>query len=314
MYSYKQQLAKIGYHPQDVVQYSKFFLAPRSFKMLNRSMDFPGKIWEDIPGVELDKDWTDEIQGCAAANNHWYLVSNKADSPRLLVFNGKSIVKSYNLSSVPKPSIPGFEFYHFGSILINGQSIYIDHWDGTTGGHIMEFRGDGLSNLSFVRWIPLGLVHGRVGMLAIDFEQQVVVTSGGEKDISKVYLHSLETGMYLEGKTLLLDPPIQDGCYAQGGFWSPNNHLYISSGQGGILDQAKGHQYIYSYSPLNGKLLNTIPVTTLEGRQELEGCCYADVTRGGKRVQIHAVLLENEPVAKDDIYIKSFTADQPEFI
>jgi len=313
MLSYRQQLAKIGYSPHDLVSYRSFFLAPNSLREAMRSMDFPGRFWEADPGTELDKDWTEEVQGCAFAHGRWFFVSNADGAPRLHVFDGQSgaKVKSWNLLSMPPANLPGFSMYHFGALAIQGDEIFIDHWC-DAGGQILVLHGDGAS-ASFSRWIPLENVNGRVGMIAIDFARRKVVTSGGELNIDRVHLHSLDTGRY-ENRTLMLSPPITDGCYAQGGFWSPNNHLYISSGQGGILDSARGYQYIYCYSPLNGKLMHQIGVRSAAGRQELEGCCYANVVRNGQAVYFHAVLLENELSAKDDIFLKSFSADRPELI
>ncbi|MFY0568727.1 hypothetical protein ACN28E_33575 [Archangium lansingense] len=315
MISYRQQLAKIGYSPKEFVSYRSFFLPPLSLREAMRSMDFPGKFWEAIPGTEQDKDWTDEIQGCAFAHGRWFYVSNNPMT--LHVFDGMSgkKVKSWKLTTVPPPDppLPGFSFNHMGAIIIEGNYIYIDHWCGAQGaaGQILVMEGNG-DTLNFVKWIPLENVNGRVGMIAINFARRMVITSGGELNIHRVYLHSLDTGKFAN-KTMELNPPITDKGYAQGGFWSPNNHLYISSGQGKIGDSSKGHQYIYSYSPLNGRLLNTLAVRSAAGRQELEGCCYAPVVREGQSVFIHVVLLENE-VAKDDIFLKSFTADQPDLI
>lgn len=315
MISFRQQLAKVGITAHQFVSYRSFFLAPPGLREALRSMDFPSHFWEAIPGKEQDKSWTEEIQGCAFAHNRWFYVSNAAGAPRLHVFDGPSgaKVQSWNIQNVPPPNppLPGFSFHHFGAILIDGDFIYIDHWC-DIGGQLMVFKGNG-ATLDFVKWIPLQNVNGRVGMVAINFAQRMVVTSGGEKNIQQVYLHSLDSGAYT-GKSLTLSPGISDGGYAQGGFWSPNNHLFISSGQGGIFDSAKEYQYIYCYSPLSGKRLGTIPVRSAAGRQELEGCSYAHVTREGQQVYFHAVLLENEATAKDDIFLKSFSADRPELI
>ncbi|MBD2039376.1 YncE family protein [Microcoleus sp. FACHB-672] len=314
MISYREQLAKIGYSTSQSVLYRDFFLAPSSLREIMRSMDFPNKFWEEIPGDELDQNWTNEVQGCAFAHNRWFFTSN-AEGKRLHVFDGPTgqKIKSWSLDNLPppEPPLPGFSIYHVGAIIINGNQIYIDHWC-DAGGQILVFEGDG-ATLNFSKWIPLKNPNGRVGMIAIDFTNRRVITSLGKINIDQVYLHDLDTGEFLN-KTLTLNPGITDGCYAQGGFLSPNNHLYISSGQGGILDSSKGYQYIYCYSLLNGKLMNSIPVRSAAGRQELQGCCYANITREGKNVFIHAVLLENEPGAKDDIFLKSFTADLPELI
>jgi hypothetical protein len=49
--------------------------------------------------------------------------------------------------------------------------------------------------------------------------------------------------------------------------------------------------------------------------QELEGICFANVTTsGGQGAQIHAVLLENELAALDDIFFKSFASSTPDLV
>ncbi len=316
MISYRQQLAKIGYQPNEFVSYRSFFLAPHSLRETLCSMDFPRDFSEVIPGDEIGEDWTEEVQGCAFAHGRWFLVSNRSGAPRLHVFEGldfpKVQVKSWDLRGVPppNPSLPGFQFNHFGAILISGDEIFIDHWYNNSG-QILVLQGDGAS-IYFSRWINLANPDGRVGMIAINFERRKIVTAGGGLNIDRVYLHSLDTGEY-EDKMLMLNPGIHDQCYAQGGFWSPNNHLYISSGEGHFLESAKGHQYIYCYSPLNGRLLNRIGVPSEEGSQELEGCSYAAVVRNGRQVYVHAVLLANR-IFTDNIFLKSFSADRPELI
>jgi hypothetical protein len=317
MLSYRAQLAKLGYGPAETVSYRSFFLAPASLRKTMRSMDFPTSFWEADPGDEWDEDWTEEVQGCAFAFNRWFFVSNRAGKPRLHVFDGSmNKVASWDLAAVPPPDpeLPGFEFYHFGAVLIEGNRIYIDHWCDAPERHgqILVLEGDG-SYVNFVRWITLQDQNGRVGMIALNVPRRRIVTAGGEKNIAQVYLHDLDSGDYA-GKTLALNPPITDGAYAQGGFWSPNNHLYISSGIGGLDMSSRAHQWIYCYSPLNGRLMGTVHVTTQWGKQELEGCSYADVIRNGQHVYFHAVLLENEEGSADDIYLKSFSADRPELI
>jgi hypothetical protein len=318
MISYRGQLTKIGVPAKSAVSYKgSFFLAGPSLRETLRSMDFPASFFEVIPGDELDKNWTEEVQGCAFAQGRWFFVSNASDEKRLYVFDGASgtKLKTWNLKGVPPAATPGFAFYHFGAIIIDGGFIYIDHWhENPASGQVLVLQGDGLS-INFSRWIPLtnvADVGGRVGMIAVTTKLQRIVTSGGKLNIDRVCLHSLVDGTYL--KQLKLDPPIKDDGFAQGGFWSPNNHLFISSGEGKFGESAKGHQHIYCYSPLNGKRLGDVQVTTKAGRQELEGCCYADVTRNSRKAYIHAVLLENEEGAKDDVYLKSFSADYPELI
>ena len=309
----RENLPKIGISPGTRFSYRDFWLPPLSFRALIRSMDAPGSWSEIVPGNELDKDWTEEVQGCAWGHGRWFFTS--ADPRRLYVFDGPTFteVKRWNLEAVPPAPRPGSS-PHFGHIILNGEEIYIDHFfqddtGGNAGGQVLVLTGDG-ATINYSHWILLDNVDGkRVCLLAINFDQQCLITSSGDLNISEVFLHRMD-GTFT-GRRMPLNPPITDGGYAQGGVWSSNNHLYISSGKRNI---GHDHQYIYCYSALNGVLLGIISVPALSGKQELEGICYAEVIRNGHPVQMHAVLLENEDFAKDDIFHKSFSADRPDLI
>lgn len=321
MISLRQNLKKIGIYPGTPIHYRDFWLPPQSIRTLIRSLDAPGSWTETNPGTELDKDWTEEIQGCAWGHGRWFYVSNAKDSPRLHVSDGATgkKVKSWKLDAVP-PAHPGFKFHHMGHIIINGEYIYIDHYFGDLWTQVLVLQGNG-ETISFDHWIQIipPEVGYRVGMIAINFEKQKIITCPSYPNGSfpypkpfepEVFLHNMD-GTYT-GKRMKLTPPQSDGCNIQGGIWSPNNHLYMASGR---RDSWYDYQYIYCYSPLNGHLLGTIAVPAFENKQELEGLCYADLIRKGKPVQIHVILLENEDVfSKDDIYHKSFSADKPDLI
>jgi hypothetical protein len=313
MLSYRESLSKIGIPREQRVSYSEFWLPPTSLRALIRSADVPDSWTETVPGHQIDKSWTDEIQGCAWGHGRWFFTSYHPS--RLYVFDGETNkkVRFWDLEKVPQAPRAGSE-PHFGHIILNGNEIYIDHFfqkvpEGMEGGgQVLVLTGDG-ETIAFSHWIKLDNVSGnRVGLLAINFERQYLITCTGDPNISEVFLHSID-GTFT-GRRMLLDPPISDNGYAQGGIWSPNNHLYISSGKSNI---GHDYQYIYCYSPLNGKLLGNIPVPAFSGSQELEGICYANVRRNGLPVQVHAVLLENE-LGDDDIFHKSFSADKPDLI
>jgi hypothetical protein len=49
--------------------------------------------------------------------------------------------------------------------------------------------------------------------------------------------------------------------------------------------------------------------------QELEGICFGNVIApNGRPAQIHAVLLENEDIALDDLFLKSFASSTPDLV
>jgi hypothetical protein len=161
--------------------------------------------------------------------------------------------------------------------------------------------------LSFSQWIVLEPVDGqRVGLVAVNPFDSTFLSAFGDGNIHQLFVHGMD-GKRIAGRALALSPPITDGRWVQGGAVSERGHVYISSGKNDTGD----HQNIYCYSLLNGRLLQTIPVLSEGGGQELEGICHAPLTRNGQSVQIHAVLLEQNKLSKDNIFFKSFASDQP---
>jgi hypothetical protein len=78
------------------------------------------------------------------------------------------------------------------------------------------------------------------------------------------------------------------------------------------------------YSALNGHQFGVIPVLAEQAEdddpadslsQELEGICFGNVIApNGRPAQIHAVLLENEDIALDDLFLKSFASSTPDLV
>lgn len=345
MISYRAQLAKIGEQTGVPVSYQSFGWRPTSLRQAMRAMDFPQEFHQatEKPG-QIDEGWTEEIQGVVwdGQQQHWIFSSNGSqpfkgitvgDSPKAVyVFNGHTkfedpdgafvialVLPSTLLIDAVIPVIPlppkAETIHHIGPMVIHNGQLFVDHWIDNTG-HLLVCDLSG--GISFNKWIELESPDGeRVNLVAINPWDDTIFTCHGGEKVDRLFLHDI-AGHPLLGKDsnpreLLLTPPIDDGGFVQGGAFSPNGHIYIPSGKR-QEELGRKHQFIYCYSALNGQLLNTIPVLAKDSGQELEGVCFADVLRDGHHVQLHAVLLDNITLAKDNIYLKSFAASEPELV
>ena len=243
---------------------------------------------------------------------------------------------------VPPPP-PYFKesWEHWGQLDFHDGRLYVAHFwtEGPLSGRksVVVFRDDA-GHLTLDSWIRIGEVQPSDGSGAFTPEFQAVnpwdgliYTSHGSENPGEFYLHHPYghpragewTGRVLRftgGKALLGRLEIPGGLVpldlpsnVQGACFSPNGHLYVSC-NARIADRYD-HMAIGVFSALNGHFLGVIPVLAKEGKQEMEGVCYANVNAGGGHTtQIHGVLLENETAAIDDIYVKGFSADPAELI
>jgi hypothetical protein len=201
-------------------------------------------------------------------------------------------------------------------MVIHNGLLFVEHWIENQGHLLVCELNNGA--ISFKEWIELESAEGkRVGLVGINPWDGTVFTCHGDEFISKLFLHGLD-GKLLKRKDgtireLPLTPPIDDNGFVQGGAFSPNGHIYIASGKR-QEKLGRAHQFIYCYSALNGHRLNTISVLAKDHGQELEGVCLAAIVRNGHAVQLHAVLLDNVTIAKDNIYFKSFAASEPDLV
>lgn len=301
MISYRNSLKKIGMTSGNV-SYKAFASYPMALRQAIKAMSIPRAI-KNVTEHHVDEDWTEECQGVAWDGRHWMFTSN--GSPKA-IYSFDNVDKpthpshSLNFDTIPVP--PSGKLYHIGAISYYKNKIYVDHFS-EHGGQDIAILTHSNGGFSFEAWIPLESVQDeRVGLVGINPWDGMFYTSFGHTKVDRLFIHDRD-GSYT-GRDMRLLPGIKNGGYVQGGVFTPNGHLYISSGKGDIGDR----QHIYCYSALNGKQLDIIEVLSLEGGQELEGICYADINRNNKRSQLHVILLENKWPAKDNIFFKSFAA------
>lgn len=330
--SYRKHLARIGIDSKSPVSYRGFASRPSSLRRAILSMEAPGlHDWSQVSSIFRDDYWTDEVQGVAWDGENWIFSTNanqskpKARDKSLYVFEGgkplgdgkwKSRLRYENVPH-PVPLTIG-TVDHWGQLCYHEGFVYVSHWwkgglkNGV--GNVVVFKdADGV--LSFDRWVELEKVTGKAGkkhnveFQAINPWDGLLYTCAGS-GVREFFMHD-QSGMYT-GKSLKLDPRWK-ALEVQGACFSPNGHLYVADDT--RLMGRPDYKAIWCYSALNGRRLGVVRVMAKEDKQELEGVCYADVGfAGGKSAQIHVVLLENEPVALDDFYFKSFSASRPEVV
>jgi hypothetical protein len=345
MVSYRASLSKIGVAASAYVSYRAFDSRPKSLRRAIRSMDAPtSQQWSQVADIFRDDYWTDEVQGVAWDGTHWIFSANaNQDKPdvedkAIYVFKGGDTLSDGNWVSrvkykdVPHP-ISGTKESddHWGQLTYFEGRVYVAHfWSGgqTDLANVVVFS-DINGVLHFEDWIeleqptsPTTQQTARAEFQAINPWDGMFYTCFGGGDIHEFFIHEREgpiAGKWT-GRAIALNIPVS---YVQGACFSPNGHLYIACNA--KLPGDPKYQTIWYYAALNGHRLGVIPVLAEESEdedpatdtlyQELEGTCFANVTvPNGKAAQIHAVLLENELVALDDIYVKSFAATVPELV
>jgi hypothetical protein len=332
MLSYRASLAKIGIPDAAHVSYRGFVSRPRTLRQTIASMDAPtSQEWPQVAETFRDDDWTDEVQGVAWDGSHWVFSANANqmkpghNDKAVYVFKGGDSLADNNWLSlkkykdVPHPMSGTTESDdHWGQLCSFGGYVYIAHfWAGgpNHGASVVVFANTN-GTLEFSKWIkleePTSPTDGRHQMAefqALNPWDGLFYTCFGSGDIHEFFIHDAHTGQWT-GRTLKLSTPVSQ---VQGACFSPNGHLYIATNA--KLPSDSRYQTIWYYSALNGHQFGVIPVLAEEDNQELEGICFANVTvPGGKSAQIHAVLLENQTVALDNIFFKSFGSAQPNLV
>ncbi|MGH9163817.1 MAG: hypothetical protein ACRD2X_28025 [Vicinamibacteraceae bacterium] len=335
MVSYRTGLAKVGITKTAAVSYRAFSSRPKSLRQAIRSMDAPTtQQWSQVSDTFRDDYWTDEVQGVACDGKHWIFSANANQSKvghndkAIYVFKrGRTLadgnwVSMVKYKNVPHP-VPGTTENddHWGQVTYFEGFVYVAHfWKDShpkDTANVIVFK-DTNGVLEFKEWIELEKPtssdgrHAKAEFQAINPWNGMFYTCFGSGEIRELFMHDRSSGTWT-GQTLELRPPVEK---VQGACFSPNGHLYIATND--TLPGDSRYQTIWYYSALNGHRFGAIPVLAEEGMpdQELEGNCYADVTvPGGKRAQIHVVLLEGGGVlGLDNIFFKSFASTRPDLV
>lgn len=350
MGSLKQKLPQIGIAPGVPVSYLHFPTRPKSLIRAIRSMDSPQN-WQQVSDIFRDDVWTDEVQGVAWDGANWIFSCNPpqgkpgTNHKGLYVFPGAQELGDGKWKStlayqdIPHP-LAGITDAdeHWGQLTFFNGMVFVSHFwvggpaDGQT--NVVVFIDSG-GFLQFSRWIKLGQVTppGEAPFYpefqGINPWDGLLYSCRGGLNPRAFYAHDPQTGAWIPGKVLnfrggenqayfVSQNPLQVTICdlpseVQGACFSPNGHLYVSCDVRLIANsQCKA---IACFSALDGYLMHVIPLLAEEDLQELEGMCFGSVSwPDGRSAQIHAILLDNHLIAKDNIFFKSFSADRPELV
>lgn len=303
---------------------------PPSLRQLMAATQNPGE-WRQVNEVSRDQVWTDEVQGVAHDGEHWIFCCNANQGKpgtrdkALYHFPNGSTLKDGGWShelvfwrDVPSPIAAKESNHHWGQpAFFNGQ-VFISHFwqdaDPVAGHHVVVLDNNGGAP-TLNRWIELlpitsGGRTDRPEFQAINpWDGQLYSSFGGGDLVSEFFIHDMADGKWT-GKSFKFQEPLP--CNIQGACFSGNGHLFVVVDQYYNYPPDDANKFIFCYSALNGKFLSSIAVLAELSYQELEGICVAHASwPDGRQAQVHAVLLENHDVAKDNLFFKSFCADVP---
>jgi len=306
------------------------------------SHEYLGSYPSNLQGV-----WTDEAQGLAHTNNHWFL-TNKAILWKVPVSSNLDtesfpigVEVAFLHQDLPDP------YDHFGDPDQYGGYIFIPveaPEDDPAAPIMAVYRASDLSYVGSAVLSGNARVARNAAWIAIREEQGRVLLHSSSSVVSatkpvfvyEVDLDLVATGRVSESLTALaplyLDTeniPIvverglerHEGVIdhlktTQGGAFTPYGDLYLSSNQGLFLfapdgsliesaensDQGSGFRYQFDHG---------IPVG-----EEPEGLDWWDLTHslGGPNApgiygQLHVILLDNDLLSADDVYLKHYEVD-----
>jgi outer membrane protein assembly factor BamB len=317
MISLRESLKKIDEpHPGKTIPVFPhgFQSFPRSLKKAMHAMNSPDiNKWTLINTATFENyQWTEECQGLTSDGESWFIVSNNEHHKGIykFTFDFRNLLGA---TEIPWPADHvGDPDYHNGKIYVPVESSSTPHvW-------ILDTN---LVNLGVLELDASSKQGTRMPWCAINPWDGYLYTS--------IFANSdPDKGDYgLADRLYVYDPnhnflfkkefPLVGWGAAlhnvQGGCFSNNGHIYISTGS------ISTRGYVHAYSALNGQYLGQcfVPSDWSPGEgEEMEGLAICHLTVGGKDVYVHAIVLDNDwmPGDQDDVYLKSFSVPRPDFL
>jgi len=244
-------------------------------------------------GKSENYDWTEECQGVTSDGQYWYFPSNNNSKRGIYKMGFK------NFSFVDFFPTDGYGD-HIGDIdYYNGwiyapfeptlqvlmitpdfQSSRMAHLQGADGGPPPQKE---------FPWCAINPWNSY--LYSSDFYDVAQINSYDPND-NFIYKGSLKLQVPLK--------EVQGGCFSQ------NGHLYLSS---------SSSNDIRGYSVLNGAYLGSAAIqvdTSWNVAEEVEGMTIFIGVFNGKPTQVHVILLDNDKPDPDDIFLKHYTVPSPE--
>lgn len=292
---------------------SGFATAPGSLRSAMNAMQDPRPaLWTVRAEENVDEDWTQNCQGVAHGDGHWYFSSNGSFFGAGLGGTPRAIFKVSHGNVVDELPVSDAAANHLGAMDFRDGALFaaLEGSPHSPHGSAVMVVDKGLT---FSQVHPLLAANGgpppqggSMPWCAVHPWNGLLYSSAFD-DVGTVHAYQPADGGFRQVPSedvRLQGEPLQR---VQGGCFSTNGHLYLASDV--HVDAA--HKAIQVFSALNGAYRGAIPVLAGMAHQELEGLCFAPMTIGGHDVQLHVVLLEQHTVSKDDIFFKHFAAPNP---
>lgn len=287
-------------------------------------------VQRDIPD-EVMTGWTQGTQGVASDGVFWYFSSNGSDNPGGTTLQG---VHRFEVATGNKAApfllegeFQGLRFAlptlgdkeeslgvpsgrcHFGGIDIqNGEILAAIETKNGVGMLRMDAASGALLGFTTLKGkkggdppqpdSPWCAVNPLNGLLYSSSFNRDAAASGAVHayDLAKELRHVPAADIHIDE----FPSRIQGGCF------SPDGHLFLSS------DEKSGQQRaIHVFSSLSGVRFGALIVTALEESQEMEGLCFLPLTQEGLLWTIHAVLLDAHDFPEDGVFFKHYARVAP---
>jgi hypothetical protein len=253
--------------------------------------------WSLVADQEIDNlEWTEECQGLVTDGSSWLVVSNNED------FRGIHRLSITFKTHLGKTALPSGAGNHPGAPSFDWATarIYVpvepkpNVW-------VLD------NQLRTIAVAPLGgkvaPPQGHMSWCAINPWNGLLYSSSFDK-VDCVYAYD-PANQFTHVSTLGLGGPALQAV--QGGCFSGNGHLYLTS---------DGSGRIHAYDAMDGTALGSVPVPYSPGGldgEELEGIGLGHLIHvNGRHSWVHVVVLDNDVTNKDDVYLKHFSVPNPE--
>ena len=253
--------------------------------------------WSLVDDQEIDnQEWTEECQGLASNGSSWFVASNNSD------FKGVHRLSLGLDAESGKIQLPAGAADHVGAPCIEPTAglIYVP-LEGPVGIWIVN------QQLQTVAVVPAPQISsaqgGHMSWCAVNPWDGFLYSSTFD-GVDRIHAYDPATSFEHVRTLILTGPPLGN---VQGGCFSSNGHLYLTSDTSGR---------VYGFDIMSGESLGSIAVPYSPGGldgEELEGIAIAHlVDANGAKSLVHVMVLDNDITNEDDVFMKHYGLPHPE--
>lgn len=296
MLTLRTNLSQIGISPMNTVRFPRdFHSMPRSLRLAVHAMQSPRvDEWMQLGDFEPDTEmWTEECQCMITDGEYWYASSNNDD------FRGVYKL-SFDFHEIAKVELPPELGNHPGAMDIYDGRLYVPVEGDRPRLWVLDLdlnpleqctlfgREGGEPPQDHMPWCAFNPWNG-------------YLYSSEFASVTELYAYDPHNNYQFTGLVLPLDggqvTSVQGGCFTR------NGHFYLVS---------SSMEELRVYSMLNGKFLGSRRLETEGTAEEPESVFVYPVSGGdGQTGFVHAVILDNDWISKDDVRIIRFAVPDP---